>query len=118
MNYDLKAGDFINFDEGEYEDNHQFGYRQVLKDFNIQEEAPTIAKIEGTFCITGKSSLGSRATLKEMIEAAGGKVTGSVSSKTTYLVANKPENTAKYNNALQFGTKIINDEELLQLLGK
>ena len=77
-----------------------------------------IAKIEGTFCITGKSSLGSRTTLKEMIEAAGGKVTGSVSSKTTYLVANKPENTAKYNNALQFGTKIINDEELLQLLGK
>lgn len=39
MNYDLKAGDFINFDEGEYEDNHQFGHRQVLKDFNIQEEA-------------------------------------------------------------------------------
>ena len=89
-----------------------------ILNFNIQEETPTIAKIEGTFCITGKSSLGSRATLKEMIEAAGGKVTGSVSSKTTYLVANKPENTAKYNNALQFGTKIINDEELLQLLGK
>ena len=38
-NYDLKAGDYICFDEGEYEDNHQFGHRQILKNFNIQEEA-------------------------------------------------------------------------------
>lgn len=69
-----------------------------------------------TFCLTGKSQIGSRDKVKELIEKAGGKVTSSVSSKTDFLLANKKENTSKYNNALKLGIKIINDNELENLL--
>lgn len=69
-----------------------------------------------TFCITGKSRFGSRDKVKQLIEEAGGKVTSSVTSKTDYLLANKEENTSKYNNAIKYNTKIINDDELANLL--
>lgn len=70
------------------------------------------------FCITGKSAYGSRDKVKAMIEAAGGKVTSSVTTKTNYLLANKEENTSKYNNAIKYGVQIINDEKLAEILGK
>ena len=70
------------------------------------------------FCITGKSAYGSRDKVKAMIEAAGGKVSSSVTTKTNYLLANKEENTSKYNNAIKYGIQIINDEKLAEILGK
>ena len=103
-----KYKEYTNLDEAITEID-SFGYPVVIKADGLAAGKGVVIPENREDAIT---------TLKEMIEAAGGKVTGSVSSKTTYLVANKPENTAKYNNALKFGTKIINDEELLQLLGK
>ena len=67
------------------------------------------------FVITGKLSK-PRAEIKAMIEAAGGKVTGSVSGKTNYLVNNDgTSQTAKNVKAKELGVSIITEDELMQL---
>ena len=87
----------------------------IIKRFEEKEENNNI--LEGKiFCLTGKSSLGSRNKVKELIEAAGGKVSNSVTFKTNYLLANKEENTTKYNNAKKLNIKIISDDELANML--
>ena len=68
-----------------------------------------------TFVITGKLSK-PRAEIKAMIEAAGGKFTGSVSGKTNYLVNNdSTSQTAKNIKAKELGVSIITEDELMQL---
>ena len=52
----------------------------------------------------------------ERVEAAGGKVTGSVSRKTDYVVAGEDPGT-KYTKAQQLGTEILDEDGLLALLG-
>lgn len=70
------------------------------------------------FVITGKLHSGTRDAVAARIAAAGGKVTGSVSSKTNYLVTNTPNsNTTKNKDAQRLGVKIITEEELLTMLG-
>jgi DNA ligase (NAD+) len=68
--------------------------------------------------ITGKlHNFKNRDELKAIIERAGGKVTGSVSSKTTYLVNNDTNSTSSKNKTAQsLGVKIISEEELLNML--
>lgn len=63
--------------------------------------------------ITGKlNSFKNRNELKEIIESAGGKVTGSVSKKTTILINNdKDSNTAKNKTAKSLGIPILTEEE-------
>ena len=69
-----------------------------------------------TFVITGKLSK-KRDDIKADIEAHGGKVTGSVSSKTSYLVCNdKNSTTGKSADAKKFGIPVISEEELYNLM--
>ena len=59
-----------------------------------------------------------RDELKEYIEARGGKVTGSVTSKTDYLINNDTlSNSTKNKTAKQLGIPIISEEEFLKLGG-
>ena len=69
-------------------------------------------------CITGKlRNFKNRDELKTLIEARGGKVTTSVSSKTTYLVNNDINSVSEKNRkAKELGVKIITEEELLTML--
>ena len=76
-------------------------------------------KLNGmTFVITGSLNVFSnRNEAKERIEQLGGKVSGSVSSKTSYLVNNDIEsNSSKNKKAKELGVSIITENELLSML--
>lgn len=71
------------------------------------------------FVITGSLEYyKSRTELKKEIEAQGGKVAGSVSKNTSYLVTNNPESGSSKNKAAaELGVKIITEDEIRTMLG-
>src|SRR5574341_2366089 len=69
-----------------------------------------------TFVLTGTLPNYPREEAKRMIEAAGGKVTGSVSKKTDYVVAGA-EAGSKLDKAKEVGVRIIDEAGLLRLCG-
>jgi len=81
-----------------------------------RERVPA-GKLAGlTFVLTGTLPTLSRDEAKEMIEAAGGKVSGSVSKKTAYVVAGT-EAGSKLDKATELGIAVIDEDGLRQLLG-
>ena len=70
------------------------------------------------FCITGSlNHFTNRDEAKEKIEAAGGKVSGSISAKTSYLVNNDVESTSgKNKKAKELNIPIISEDELIKML--
>jgi DNA ligase (NAD+) len=81
-----------------------------------ERKKKTGTKLSGlTFVITGTLETFSRDGAKSAIEEAGGKVTGSVSKKTDYLVCGE-EAGSKLDNAKKLGVKILNEKEFLELL--
>ena len=70
-----------------------------------------------TFVVTGTLPTLTRDGVKEFIESNGGKVTDSVSKKTSYLVLGE-EPGSKFEKAKSLGVKIIGEEELRKLVGK
>lgn len=88
-------------------------------DFIFPEESDNGNKLKGKiFCITGSlNHFANRDEAKEKIEAAGGKVSGSVSAKTSYLVNNDVASTSgKNKKAKELGIPIISEEELIKML--
>ena len=76
--------------------------------------------LEGkTFVITGSlEHYANRKDLKAEIEAEGGKVAGSVSAKTDYLITNNPDSgSSKNRTAHELGVSIITEEEVRRMLG-
>lgn len=73
-----------------------------------------------TFVITGSlNTFANREELKELIENLGGKVSGSVSSKTDYLINNDSmSSSSKNKKANDLKIPIITEEEFLKLIGK
>ncbi len=67
-----------------------------------------------TFVLTGTLTNYSRDEAKKMIEDAGGKVTGSVSKKTDYVVAGADAGS-KLDKAKELGVEIINETEMEKL---
>lgn len=70
-----------------------------------------------TFVLTGTLPTLTRDAASEMIEAAGGKVAGSVSKKTSFVVAGE-EAGSKLAKAQELGVPIVDEAGLLQLLDK
>jgi DNA ligase (NAD+) len=68
-----------------------------------------------TFVLTGTLPTLSRDDARAMIEAAGGKVAGSVSKKTSYVVAGE-EAGSKLTRAEELGVAILDEEQFLKLL--
>lgn len=68
-----------------------------------------------TFVLTGALPSLSREEVKERIELAGGKVTGSVSKKTDYVIAGDDPGS-KYDKAIELGVIVLDEAQLLQLL--
>ena len=69
-----------------------------------------------TFVLTGTLSLYTRDEAKNLIEDAGGRVSGSVSKKTDYVVAGTDAGS-KLDKAKELGVKVISESEMQELLG-
>ena len=69
-----------------------------------------------TFVITGTLPTLSRDQAKDMLEAAGAKVAGSVSKKTDYLLAGEDAGS-KLDKARELGVAVIDEQALLDMLG-
>ncbi len=70
-----------------------------------------------TFVITGTLPTYSRDEMKDIIQNAGGKVIGSVSKKTSYLVLGESPGS-KFDKAQQLGVSILDEPGMLELIGR
>jgi DNA ligase (NAD+) len=81
------------------------------------EKRVTTSTLEGlAFVLTGTLPTLTREAAKEMIESAGGRVSGSVSKKTDYVVAGE-EAGSKLDKAQSLGVKVLDEAGLCTLLG-
>lgn len=73
-----------------------------------------------TFVITGElNSFSNRREAQELIERLGGKATGSVSSKTDYLINNdKTSQSSKNKTAAKLGVPVITEDEFIEMIPK
>lgn len=91
--------------------------REVLI-FEAEESTGSDSFAGKVFVITGSlEHFTNRNELKELIEKNGGKVSGSVSSKTNFLINNDTaSNSSKNKKAKELGVEIISEEDFLKLL--
>ena len=91
---------------------------RLLEQVTIKKsEENNIQNMEGlTFVVTGSvEKFANRNAVKEYIEKRGGKVTGSVTSKTNYLINNDVlSNSSKNRKAKELGIEIISEEQFLE----
>lgn len=103
-------------------EKHVEQFYRLLDEVRIAKEEETASQtLEGkTFVITGSvEHFANRNEVKEEIEKRGGKVTGSVTGKTDYLVNNDIASTSSKNKkAKELGIPIITEETLIQMLGE
>lgn len=93
----------------------------LMRFLHIREDSPKQEQIfEGmNFVITGSLvHFGNRSEAKELIESLGGKVTGSVTKKTNYLINNDIQsNSSKNKKARELGIPILSEEDFRKLAG-
>ncbi len=94
-------------------------FNRLLTEVHIQKEEINEAEqtLEGkTFVITGNlNHFGSRNELKDLIEKKGGKVAGSVSSKTLCLINNdSTSNSSKNKKAKELNVSIVTEEQFMK----
>ncbi|MGD9569465.1 MAG: NAD-dependent DNA ligase LigA [Sedimentibacter sp.] len=112
---DVMANAYINFFKDE---KKKLIVRDLLKEVEFEKtEVNTNAQIfeNMNFVITGSvEQFNNRDELKEIIELRGGKVTGSVTSKTNYLINNdNMSNSSKNKKAKELGIRIITENEFV-----
>lgn len=114
---EVLANSIVDFFKSEKNIENVESLRKILK-FE-KEESVGGDKLSGKVCvITGSlQHFSNRNELKELIEKNGGKVSGSVSSKTNYLINNDTaSNSSKNKKAKELGVEIISEEDFLKLL--
>lgn len=102
------------------DENHRDIFGQLLSELQIENEEMNQDEQIFTgvnFVITGSvTHFSNRSEVKDVIEAKGGKVTGSVTSKTNYLINNDVNSTSSKNKkARDLGVAIISEEDFLKL---
>lgn len=99
-------------------EQHREEFENLLNELEIEQEAvETAQNLSGmNFVITGSvTHFENRAQVKEAIEKRGGKVTGSVTSKTNYLVNNDVSSASSKNKkARKLNIPILSEEELIE----
>lgn len=114
-------GDAMNDSINDYIEKNVFMIGNLAKEmwFESVQVASSSNNLAGkVFCITGSMNhFANRDEAKEKIEQAGGKVSGSVSAKTSYLVNNDVTSTSgKNKKAKELNVPIISEEELIRML--
>ena len=112
------AGNLVAYFRDE-DNDHRLDH--LMSFLHIQEDSPKQEQIfEGmNFVITGSLvHFGNRSEAKELIESLGGKVTGSVTKKTNYLINNDIQsNSSKNKKARELGIPILSEEDFRKLAG-
>ena len=103
------------------EEAHRELFRKLLEEVEIPagEDTKEEQIFEGkNFVITGSvKHFANRVEVKELIESKGGKVTGSVTARTDYLINNDVESSSSKNKkARELGVPVISEEEFLRML--
>ena len=102
------------------DENNLAMYREMLSLLTFEKEEAASAELNGkVFVITGSvEHFANRNELKDYIEARGGKVTGSVTAKTSYLINNDiTSGSSKNKTAKELGVPIITEEDFLKMAG-
>ena len=115
----VMARDYVSFFADE---DNKAAIEDLLGMLSIDESYEAAGtSLEGkTFVITGSlEHYANRKDLKAEIEAEGGKVAGSVSAKTDYLITNDPgSGSSKNKKARELGVAIITEEEIIKMLSE
>ncbi|QNJ99238.1 NAD-dependent DNA ligase LigA [Constantimarinum furrinae] len=92
-------------------------YYGVQLEISAEKLANQTTKLTGnTFVVSGVFSKVSRTELKKLIEDNGGKVSGSISAKTSYVVAGENMGPSKRIKAEGLGVPIINEDDFLEMI--
>ncbi|MGZ8694159.1 MAG: NAD-dependent DNA ligase LigA [Gaiellaceae bacterium] len=89
-----------------------------LLDVQEEEPAPEGRLTGSTYVITGTLELFTRDEAAAALEALGAKVAGSVSKKTTALIAGEEPGASKVSGASKHGTPVLGEAALKELLGR
>lgn len=113
---EILADSFVRFFEKE---NNNHVVDDLLKIIKIEDSESSVQNdMEGmNFVITGSvNHFSNRGAVKELVESRGGKVTGSVTSKTKYLINNdSTSNSSKNKKAKELGVQIITEDEFIDM---
>lgn len=105
--------DYFSDEENNKKVDHLLSYLRIHKEETAGEQI--FAGMN--FVITGSlSHFGNRSEVKNLIESLGGKVTGSVTGKTSYLINNDvTSNSSKNKKARELGIPILSEEDFLKM---
>src|SRR5690554_935135 len=93
--------------------------KNVGLQFESEEKQLDSSILEGkSIVVSGVFHTVSRNELKALIEANGGKNVGSISSKTSFVVAGENMGPSKLEKANSLGIEILNEEQFLKMIGK
>ena len=114
---EVLAGSIEDFFKSEKNIENVESLRKILK-FETEESGGGDKFAGKVFVITGSlTHFSNRNEMKELIAKNGGKVSGSVSSKTNFLINNDTgSNSSKNKKAKELGVEIISEEDFLKLL--
>ena len=116
------VGDSITSSLNSFWNTNQNKVINVSKNFVFEENQPTetTSELSGkTFCVTGSlKHFSNRDELKQRIKDMGGKVSDSVTGKTSFLINNDSKSTSgKNKKAHELNIPIITEEQFLEMIG-
>jgi DNA ligase (NAD+) len=89
-----------------------------LENFELEKEKLSDVFSGKNIVISGVFSRFSRDEIKDLVESHGGKNAGSISAKTSYVVAGENMGPAKLEKARQLNIPILDEEEFLKMIGE
>jgi DNA ligase (NAD+) len=106
----------------EWLDDNYIEVFDLCKEFeficNVKKTATENPFSGKTLCVTGKLNHFTRDSINAKISELGAKASGSVSSKTDYLITNEASGSSKYKKAVELNTPIITESDFLDMINQ